>query len=110
MARKYKLLSVDAWVDSTCGECDACLSEEDMSEECVSPTWSWNDWHQVDTVDTVPETVAEFASMVFIGKQTTESLAKLEIDDDCYNIVLSDKRTGEPLYAVEYGNFEGDET
>lgn len=101
MKHTYKLLAIDAWADGACEHCDACERED--YEECMSPNWTWNDMHQVDTVDAVPETVEQFVALIWLYI-TPEFLETLAIDDDQYNIVLINKADGMPRYAVEYGN------
>ena len=34
---------------------------------------------------------------------TSNDMRSIVIDDDQYNIVIIEKKTGKPLYAIEYG-------
>lgn len=112
MKRTYKLLSIDAWADGSCGECNDCQDAD--ADGCDTPNWTWNDMWTIDMVDRVPETVEEFARLVYHEDAITpEFLASLGIEDDQYNITLFRVSNFEPLYAVEYGNtpeIEGDES
>lgn len=103
MKRTYRLLSIDAWVSGGCGECETCQLEDDGEGMCEDASWTWNDWHYMQTLDAVPETVEQFAALIY-QNVTPELLKTLDIDDDQYNVVLINKADGEPLYAVEYGN------
>lgn len=83
-----KILSIDAW-------------REDSS-------WTWNNWFNVGTIeksdfeklDNNRKLIRFFRDSGFIG---SESAGRVAIDDDMHNIVLIDKNTHEPLFAIEYG-------
>ena len=85
-----KVLSIDAWWDGEGG-------------------YTWNNWWKVGEISK-----EEFESLKTEkdyrlwfkrnGYTTTANKRKVSIDDDQYNIVLSDAKTGRPLYAIEYGN------
>ena len=83
-----KVLSIDAWRDGS--------------------GWTWNALYTVGEVDK-----ATFETLNTSRKQikwfrdecylTAESAGKVAIDDDGYNIVVTARGTGQPLFAIEYG-------
>ena len=88
---KYKLLSIDAWKD-----------------DC---SWTWNAWYSlgfeaiIEDKDTTPRKV--FALLRDEGYLSDESKGRVSLDDDGYNLVIRNKDTYEPIFALEYGSFEG---
>jgi len=82
-----KILSIDAWAGD----------EEGM--------WDWNAWYTVgeiskeefETLDT-DEKILEWACKDLI---TYADLCGVE--DDQYNVLITDKSNGRPLYAFAYG-------
>lgn len=84
------VLSIDAWADGP---------EEERG-------WTWNNWLKVGTCDlsTLPETDAEklgwFISQGYVNEKAR---TECEIDDDQFNYVIRVIETGEPLYAIAYG-------
>jgi hypothetical protein len=88
------VLSIDAWADGP---------EEERG-------WAWNSWHKVGSADrsTLPESDADLlAWFVSEGYVNAKALTECEIDDDQYNYVIRVIETGEPLYAVAYGEALG---
>ncbi len=81
----FKVLSIDAWVDSEEG-------------------WTWNAWYNVGEItidiDREPEYVLD--RMMSEGFIRDPSLA--DVEDDQYNLVIVDKLTREPVFAIEYGS------
>ena len=83
-----KILSIDAWRDGN--------------------GWTWNQWFTVGTInkedfeklDTPRKSIKWFRDNDFI---TNESKGKVEIDDDGHNVVICNKNTHQPLFAIEYG-------
>lgn len=88
------VLSVDAWSDGAGG-------------------WTWNNWHKRGTL-----TVREFSKLGNTTRQQTRatlawfrehgylsdaSKGTVTLEDDGYNLVVCDRRTREPLIAIEYG-------
>ena len=93
---ELNVLSIDAWRD------------EDG--------WTWNQWHKVGRL-----TVREFRKMGCTTRaQTRATLAwfrehgylgdaskgAVTLEDDGYNLTVLDRRTGEPLFAIEYGVYQ----
>jgi hypothetical protein len=82
-----RILSIDTWAGDEEG------------------TWEWNNWFYIgditkeefETLDT-DEKVLEFMSIDYI--RNTELCG---VEDNQYNIIITDKRDGRPLYAIEYG-------
>lgn len=79
------LLRIDAWADSEPG------------------SWSWNAWYKVGEVD----------SGVFLDKVSNRQIftdamgqkldwRKYEVEDDQYNLVLFERKSGRPLFAIEH--------
>lgn len=82
-----KILSIDAWkgLDS----------------------WIWNSWN--NTGVTLPLSATQWSTRKILkwfrdnGLIKDSSIGKLTIEDDQYNIVIIDRKTNEPLFAIEYG-------
>lgn len=76
---------------------DACNNEDG---------WQWNAWYKVGEISKGEferiELEGGFLNL-FIFNGYVDEKYPLEIEDDGYNIVVIDKETGEPLYAIEYG-------
>lgn len=83
------VLSVDAWKDG-CGN------------------YSWNDWHKLgeislekfESLNTNRKLIAWFRGEGYIGNG---SKGKVGITNTDYNICVTDRRDGRPLYAICYG-------
>lgn len=90
--KNLRVLSIDAWKEES--------------------AWTWNNWFYVGsiefeefkTLDTNRKFIKWFRESGYI---TENSKGMVAIDDDQYNIVLVNKNTQEPLFAIEYGNIEG---
>ena len=81
----YKVLSIDAWGNKDEG-------------------YEWNQWFDVGTIDvdlTADESTI-LQAMYDAGYITNTHGGY--IDDDQYNLVICDKETDEPLFAIEYGS------
>lgn len=81
------VLSIDAWADG-----------ED--------SWTWNNWHKVgtcplSTCDLQPSEIVTF--MITEGYLQPGAADLVEVDDVQYNMVIVNKETREPLFALEYG-------
>ena len=84
-----RVLSIDAWGNKEEG-------------------YHWNQWF---TVGEIPKeafetlkTDKDYAIWFFDnGFTSSADMRRILIDDDQYNIVLCDKKTGQPLFAIEYG-------
>ena len=87
------VLSIDAWRDGD--------------------SWIWNNWHKCGTL-----TLREFSKLGNTTRQQTRatlawfrehgylsdaSKGAVTLEDDGYNLVVCDRRTREPLFAIEYG-------
>jgi hypothetical protein len=71
-------------------------------------SWSWNAWHKAGTVDRVlidakPRKL--FRALRDAGYLSAASAGRVSVDDDGYNVVICDRATREPLFAIEYGSF-----
>ena len=80
------VLSIDAWGNP-----------EDGS--------TWNQWFNVGTIDLDldAENREIIRAMVDAGYLTAAALESAAVEDDGYNIVIIDKETREPVFAIEYG-------
>jgi hypothetical protein len=84
--KKYRILSIDAW------------------RECEG--YTWNNWHKVGDIDkdaihwNARKLLKYFRDNGFL---TDKSAGKCAIDDDQYNIVIIERSTRRPLFAIEYG-------
>lgn len=83
----FRVLSIDAWRGHEGG-------------------WDWNKWFDVgrapvETLNYTPRRLlAWFRDEGYLSAQ---SAGRLAVQDDGYNIVITDRRNGCPLYAIEYG-------
>jgi len=87
------VLSIDAWADSE------------------PRTWNWNAWYSVgkapaSLASRSPREVLRF--MRDAGYLSKESRGRVAVEDDQYNLVIVDKNTRMPLFAIAYG--EADES
>ena len=85
--KTINVLSIDAWADGEDG-------------------WTWNNWHKVGTCplatcDLPPAAILAF--MIEEGYLQAGAADDAEVEDDQYNMVVLDKETREPLFALEYG-------
>ena len=85
---KARILSIDAWRDND--------------------GWTWNNWFNVGTFE-APESTLDsprklLAYMREAGYLSDASKGRVSIEDDQYNVVICDRNTSEPLFAIEYGN------
>ena len=83
---KYKILSIDAW----------------RNDE----GWTWNNWFHVGdyhySLDTGNRQILKM--LRYDGYLSDYSKGRVSIEDDQYNIVIMDKNTRKPLFAIEYGD------
>ena len=69
--------------------------------------WTWNAWYKVGEMDVIPETNRKILrAMRDTGHLSDYSKGRVTVEDDGYNLVILDKRTREPLFAIEYGASE----
>lgn len=88
----YRILQIEAWAD-----CCGCECEEGK------PTcWTWNNWFHVGDVEQVPNSLEEMLKALDAKKGIDPS--QYDLEDDQYNVVLVNKESREPLFAIEYGN------
>lgn len=78
---------------------DACGNETDGYE--------WNNWYKVGTIAKQEfervDREEGFIQWFIENNYVWDDPQWLEIDDDSYNIVIKDKETQQPLFAIEYG-------
>lgn len=84
-----KVLSIDAWGNETDG-------------------YEWNNWFNVGEISKERfeklKTDKDFGDWFFHnGFTTTNDIGQYYIDDDQYNIIICDKKTRQPIFAIEYG-------
>ena len=82
----FPVLSIDAWGNETDG-------------------YEWNEWFNVGTIDLDldAENRQIIQAMVNAGYLTRAALESAAVEDDGFNIVIIDKETREPVFAIEYG-------
>ena len=82
----FPVLSIDAWGNLEDG-------------------YTWNQWFHVGTIDLDldGENRLILQAMVAAGYLTQQGLDVCDIEDDGFNIVILDKETREPVFAIEYG-------
>jgi hypothetical protein len=86
--KSFPVLSIDAWGNQEDG-------------------YDWNSWHKVGMIDLDLNLDADrdiIRAMVSAGYLTATGLDVCDIDDDGFNIVIVDKETREPVFAIEYGS------
>ena len=83
----FPVLSIDAWAEPDGG-------------------WTWNQWFNVGNIDLDldAEDRQIIQAMVNAGYLTSAALESAVVEDDDYNIVILDKETREPVFAIEYGS------
>ena len=83
--KTFPVLSIDAWGNLEDG-------------------YEWNQWFNVGTIDLDldDENRDIIRAMVDAGYLTKAGLDVAEVEDDGYNIVILDKETREPVFAIEY--------
>ena len=84
-----KILSIDAWGNKKDG-------------------YEWNNWFHVGDISKERfeklKTDNDYGDWFFYnGFTTTNDVGEYFIDDDQYNIIIGDKKTGCPIFAIEYG-------
>jgi hypothetical protein len=83
-----KILSIDAWGNNRNG-------------------YDWNNWHTIGTISadcldwTPRQLLKHFRES---GYLTSASAGRCSIDDDGYNIIIKERATERPLYAIDYGS------
>lgn len=70
--------------------------------------WDWNNWYKVGEIEKAEfeklDTTRKVLSYMREGGYLTDwSKGRVAVQDDQYNVVIVDKNTHEPLYAIEYG-------
>ena len=82
-----RILSIDAWRDPE--------------------GWTWNNWFDVGTFDAPADTLDSPRKLLRYmrdqGYLSGASIGRVAIEDDQYNVVILDRRTRKPLFAIEYG-------
>ncbi len=68
--------------------------------------WDWNQWFKVgecplDVAELTPRKLLKY--MRDNGYLSDKSVGKVAIDDDQYNVVIIEKSTRMPLFAIAYG-------
>lgn len=87
---KARILSIDAWR--------------------YDGSWSWNNWFRHHTEIEIPDDITNRQLLRMArdewGILSDESKGRVTVEDDGYNLVILDRKTLEPLYAVEYWSFQ----
>jgi hypothetical protein len=85
MNKTYKVLSIDAWGNQEDG-------------------YEWNSWHNAGTIElvSIEDDDLILREMQWQGFITDSQAA--DIEDDQWNLVIVDKATREPVFAIEYGS------
>jgi hypothetical protein len=83
----FPVLSIDAWGNQEEG-------------------YEWNNWHKVGMIDLDLDQPNQNLIQVMIdaGFLTPASIDLADVNDDGFNVVFSNKETGEPVFAIEYGS------
>ena len=82
----FPVLSIDAWGNETDG-------------------YEWNQWFNVGSIDLDLDAANHdiIRAMVNAGYLTALALESAAVEDDDYNLVIVDRETREPVFAIEYG-------
>lgn len=122
--KTYKVLYIDAWADfQTCPHCGSsevmeqvskpgmkCNSCLEVFDENEGVTWAWNNWHKVDEYkeeengELNEENALNFFFDQYITITREEFLSRYELDDDQFNLVIVERNSRKPLFAIEYGS------
>lgn len=85
--KKYMVLSIEAWPSMEEG------------------SWEWNSWHRVGELELTLSELDNPIEIMIKEKFLKESAReRAELEDDGHNVVIVDKETREPIFAIEYGN------
>ena len=82
-----QILSIDAWRDGS--------------------GWTWNNWYRVGSAPRDVLTMNARQLLAFMraeGYLSDTSKGRVSVQDDQYNLVITDRGTGQPLFAIEYGS------
>ena len=81
----YKVLSIDAWADGDDG-------------------WTWNAWYNAGSITLDIDSEYDDILQVMVDEGYIKNPSLGDIEDDQYNLVIVDKFTREPIFAIEYGS------
>lgn len=85
--KEVSILSIDGWRNNS--------------------SWDWNSWHKVGTFNLADMNAGTRKILTILRKKgllsETTSKGRVAIEDDQYNLVIVDKGTREPLFAIAYG-------
>jgi hypothetical protein len=83
--KSYQVLSIDAWADV---------------EPC---SWTWNQWFNAGKIELNIDAPATdiLSAMCEAGFIRNPELG--DVEDDGHNVVIVDKETHEPIFAIVYG-------
>ena len=80
----YRLLSIDAWR--------------------YDEGWQWNNWFSLEEDIYIPPEAAtprRIFRMLRNDYLSNYSKGRVRLEDDGYNLVIEDRGTGEPIFALE---------
>lgn len=83
----YRLLSIDAWRNGD-GDCG----------------WQWNAWYTLEEdIYIAPDAATPRRVFKMLRKDylSEQSKGRVRLEDDGYNLVIEDRNTGEPIFALE---------
>ena len=84
--KAYKVLSIDAWGNEDDG-------------------YDWNNWFNAGTIELHSIEDDAWILHEMADKGFIRGVEGYDIEDDQYNLVIVDKASREPLYAIEYGQY-----
>lgn len=93
-ANHYRVLQIEAWPDGGDGN------------------WSWNNWWHIDNapvVDVERDPNGCAGLWAIFNEHVRADRRVYRIEDDQYNYVLTERKTGMPVCALEYGDMRDDE-
>lgn len=84
--KAYKVLSIDAWGNEDGG-------------------YDWNQWFNAGTIELHSIEDDDWVLHEMAEKGFIRDAKLCDIEDDQYNLVIVNKASREPLFAIEYGQY-----
>jgi phage antirepressor YoqD-like protein len=85
--KTLRILSIDAWANENGWDWNSCFKVGEFPAEKIDMTNR--------------QLIKWFRDNEFISR---DSQGLVAIEDDQYNIILTERRNGRPFYAIEYGS------
>lgn len=102
--RRREPCTIAAGPDDCAGHCEVNILSIDAWRD--DSGWTWNNWFKVGTIrvaDIPAKPRGIFHYMREHGYLSPVSRGRVSLEDDGYNAVICARGTGEPVYAIAYG-------